>query len=56
MKASVVIWALAMFYAFWETAHFGWNMTAKTDTEMVCDGIALVLFALACATSAIEKR
>lgn len=56
MKASVIIWALALFYAFWETAHFGWNMIVKTDAEMVCDGLALLLFSLACATGAIENR
>lgn len=56
MKPSVVIWALAVFYGFWETAHFGWRVQPLTDAETVCDGIALILFALACATSAIEKR
>jgi len=56
MRASICIWGLALFFGTVETAHYGWNMAAKSDAEMICDGIALVIFALAFATSAIEKR
>lgn len=33
---------------FWlvETAHFGWNFTPKSDAEIVCDGIAVLITAL----------
>ncbi len=56
MKSSVVVWLLAMFFALWETAHFGWNWTAHSDVEIICDGIAVTLFALACLTSAVEPK
>lgn len=34
---------------FWliETAYFGWNLKPGSDAEMVCDGLALLIFALA---------
>jgi len=35
--------------AFWlmETAYFGWNATPKSDAELICDGISLLIWALA---------
>ena len=39
------IWnlALAVGYAWLETAYFGWNLLPKSGAEMACDGIALLL-------------
>jgi len=45
MNFSVMI--LGLFYAIAETAHFGWNSRPKNDAEMICDGIAILIFALA---------
>ena len=40
-----------------ETKHFGWNFTAKSDTEMVCDLICCIplAFGLACLGGTKEK-
>jgi hypothetical protein len=33
---------------FWlaETAYFGWNFAPKSDAEIVCDGLAILILAL----------
>lgn len=33
-------------FATWETHYFGWNLTPGSPEELICDGIALTLFAL----------
>lgn len=40
---------LFMAIVFWlgETSYFGWNWGPKSDAEMICDGIAFLLLALA---------
>lgn len=30
-----------------ETAHYGWNALPQSDAELICDGIAFLIFALA---------
>jgi hypothetical protein len=30
-----------------ETAYFGWNMWPGSEAELICDGIALLIMALA---------
>lgn len=30
-----------------ETAHFGWNLMPASDAELICDGIFLVIMAMA---------
>lgn len=34
---------------FWvlETAYFGWNLSPQSDAEVVCDGIVMMLAAIA---------
>lgn len=41
------ILTVATTYSLIETAHFGWNWWPKTDAELICDGISLVLMAVA---------
>ena len=38
---------IAISYFALETSYFGWDMTPKTDGEMICDGIAFLILALA---------
>lgn len=42
-----MIWLLAIGFAIVTNHHFGWNGMPKSDAELICDGIALVLVALA---------
>ena len=41
------IWVLAVLFGLAETAYFGWNITPKSSEEMICDGITMVLLAMA---------
>lgn len=56
MKPWVGVWGLAVFFGFWETAHFGWNAKPLSDAEVICDGITLLILALSFITYAIEKK
>lgn len=38
---------LSLMFGVTETAYFGWNLTPQSDAEMICDGISLLIFALA---------
>jgi hypothetical protein len=40
------IFLLGVFFGLVETAHFGWNVTPKSDAEMICDGITVLIFAM----------
>ncbi|WP_370601129.1 hypothetical protein [Pseudomonas nitroreducens] len=44
---NVRIFLLGLFFGLIETAYFGWNMTPQSDAEMICDGIAIGISALA---------
>lgn len=44
---NVYRWLTAVSFALFETAHFGWNWSPKSDAEIICDGIAFILFSLA---------
>jgi hypothetical protein len=35
--------------AFWlaETAYFGWNLTPQSDADIICDGMVVLIGALA---------
>jgi len=41
------ILAIAVIYGFWQTAFFGWNALPSSDAEIVCDGITVLILALA---------
>lgn len=43
-----IIWLVGMFFWWEETAYFGWNMLPQSPAEVICDGIAALIFALAC--------
>lgn len=47
MKTSWTIYFLALCFGLYETSYFGWNWTPGSPSELICDGITLVLFALA---------
>jgi hypothetical protein len=47
MMSSLMIWIAAILFGLSETAYFGWNWSPKSDAEMVCDGITMILAALA---------
>ena len=34
-------------FGLMETAYFGWNFTPQSDAEMICDGITILIGALA---------
>lgn len=40
-------WIIATLFALWETNYFGWNYASHSDAEIICDGIALIITALA---------
>ena len=47
MTSRLAIILLAILYGFVETTYFGGNFFPKSDAEMICDGIGLILFSLA---------
>lgn len=44
---AIAIWCMGMIFGLVETRHFGWNLTPQSDAEVICDGITVLLFALA---------
>lgn len=38
---------IAMLSSFFENQYFHWNMTAQSDSEMICDLIIGVMFCIA---------
>lgn len=47
MKINWVILYLAFSYSVLETAYFGWHRHPASPAEMICDGIVMVIAALA---------
>jgi len=43
---NIRIFILASLFGLIETAYFGWNMFPKSESELVCDGITMILFAM----------
>ena len=41
------LFAIALTFAVAQNSYFGWNWTPKSDAELVCDGINLMLWAMA---------
>jgi len=41
------IFIFAIIFGLFETAYFGWNFTAQSDAEMICDGITMILGSMA---------
>jgi hypothetical protein len=42
-KINLPILSIALVYGVCETWHFGWNWAPKSDAEVICDGIAIVI-------------
>lgn len=51
-----MLWFFAIAWWFFETRYFGWNATAGSPEEMICDGIVFVLVALALVDHRAERR
>lgn len=50
MRSLRVNWMRALFamlFEIGETAYFGWHWGPKSDAEIICDGISILIFALA---------
>lgn len=47
MKINWTILVFALYFSLIETIHFGWNASPKSDAELICDGIALLIASLA---------
>lgn len=56
MKASVGVWFLAVTFGLAETGHYGWNWTARSDAELICDGIVFLIVAIGGVCVAIERN
>lgn len=41
------IFVAGIWFGIMETAYFGWNMLPQSDAEIICDGIAVLISALA---------
>ncbi|MEG9561057.1 hypothetical protein [Pseudomonas aeruginosa] len=41
------IWFLAVYFWFMENRYFGWNAHPQSEAELICDGIVILLVALA---------
>lgn len=42
-----MLWMIAIIFGVASNAWFGWNWTPKSDAEVICDGIVLLLVAVA---------
>ena len=40
-------WLLAIYFCIEDKAYFGWNLSPKSDAELIADGICVLLFSLA---------
>ena len=54
MSNYKVVFLIALFYAFFETAYFGWNAIPQSPEEVICDGIAFAILAMGFMTKAQE--
>lgn len=56
MRSYQTIWLLGSIWTIWENAYFGWNWTAHSDAEIICDGMAFAILALSYVAKAIERH
>lgn len=49
-------WGIAMFFALWQNAYFGRHSFPQSDAELMADGMALLLVAIAVLVWAVEGR
>jgi len=51
-----MLWMLALIFGIVSNAWFGWNWMPKSDAEVICDGMGLLLLAVACAVSKLQTN
>lgn len=56
MRGSNYIFVIAIIYTLLECRHFGWHFFPRSDFEVVCDGIAWLMLAIAALTDVIERK
>jgi hypothetical protein len=56
MRASSWIWLMGTIFGVLETNHFGWKVMPRSDAEMICDGITILIWALAILAVAVETK
>lgn len=44
---NIQIFFISLFFGAMENNYFGWNMTPQSGAEVICDGIVMLIFALA---------
>lgn len=47
MKVNWMILFFSVFFGTVETAYFGWNFTPQSESELICDGISILIGAMA---------
>jgi hypothetical protein len=47
MKPNYTILFFAFLYGLIETTYFGWNFSPSSDAEVICDGITMLIGAMA---------
>ena len=47
MKVNWPILIMALAFGISKTRYFGWNMHPESDAEIICDGITMLIGALA---------
>lgn len=53
---AFILFAIATFYAWWSSRFFGHNVVPQSPTEVVTDGIVLIICALGLVARAVEKQ
>lgn len=44
---NIAILILGITFLIRQNQYFGWNSLPKSDAELICDGITLIIFSLA---------
>jgi hypothetical protein len=47
VNKKLALWVLAIGFSLEQNCYFGWNFTARSDAELIADGIGAVLLAIA---------
>lgn len=47
MFNRALVWMIAISYSISENSYFGWNLLAKSEAELICDGFQAILFVAA---------
>ena len=52
---SLLIACFAIGFLFEETIHFGFNVLPRSDNELICDGIIMLICSLSLICGKLEK-